>query len=700
MPTLLRVLLIEDCEDDALLILRELRTGGYDTRSERIESAIQLESALSRQLWDVVICDYCLPELDAPAALKILQAKSPDLPCLVVSGAIGEDVAVATMRAGADDYLLKSNLTRLVPAVRRAIGDATVRREHRQMVEALRLAHQELELRVRERTAELAKTNEDLVKQMADRERAELALRESEDKLQAILDYSPAVIFLKDTPGRYLIVNRQFERLFQLTRQQIIGRTDLEIFPPSQAKAFRSNDALVLQAGTALEFEETALYFDGPHVSLVSKFPVRDAAGQIYGVGGIATDITPRKRAEEELRLLESITRAVSEAADFQSALRAVLQQVCDTTKWVLGQAWMPVADNSRIECMPASYYRVAGLEKFRKASETFYFLPGAGLPGRAWALKEPVWLQDVTQDANFPRAVFAQEVGIKAGMAIPVLAHNEVLAVMEFFVLEPRQEDGRLIQLITAVAAQLGLLIQRKRMEEQRDRLLIREQAGRQQLEFLSQRLLEIHEQERRKIAGELHDEIGQVLTGLKLTLEMALRLRGPATRSKIVLAQQLIGDLMNKVRNLSLDLRPAMLEDLGLLPTLQWHFERFTRSTNVEVAFHHEGIDGRRFSAELEMGAYRIVQEALTNVARHAQAKAATVRCWTEKDRLCIQVQDQGVGFDPRPATDRKDTSGIEGMRERAVLLGGQIKIETRPGSGTQLMAELPVRPPLIST
>ena len=151
------------------------------------------------------------------------------------------------------------------------------------------------------------------VQDLTDRNRAVAELHESEARLQAILDNSPTLIFLKDTEGRYLLVNRQFERTFHLTREDIVGKTDAEIFPPVQATAFRSNDIKVLQANAPLQFEEIALHDDGPHTSIVFKFPLRDGTGKPYAIGGITTDITDRKRAEQALRASEEDLRRVLE---------------------------------------------------------------------------------------------------------------------------------------------------------------------------------------------------------------------------------------------------------------------------------------------------------------------------------------------------------------------------------------------------
>jgi PAS domain S-box-containing protein len=139
---------------------------------------------------------------------------------------------------------------------------------------------------------------------ITERKRAEQELRQAEEHIRAILEYSPNWIFLKDTEGRYLLVNREIERVFGISQEQIKGKTDTEIFPPEQAAEYRANDLKVLRAGVTMEFEEIALMEDGRHTSIVHKFPLFDAHGNIYAIGGVATDITERKRAEEELRRL------------------------------------------------------------------------------------------------------------------------------------------------------------------------------------------------------------------------------------------------------------------------------------------------------------------------------------------------------------------------------------------------------------
>jgi PAS domain S-box-containing protein len=168
--------------------------------------------------------------------------------------------------------------------------------------QALREAHDEMEGRVEARTAELARTVAALQEQTQERERTQNELKETERRMRDIMDFSSAVIYLKDTRGRYLFVNKRFEALFKISTKELVGKTDHEFFPKEMADAFLENDQRVLEAGAPLEFEEIAPNPDGPHTYISMKFPLRESAGVPYGVCGISTDITERVRSEMALK--------------------------------------------------------------------------------------------------------------------------------------------------------------------------------------------------------------------------------------------------------------------------------------------------------------------------------------------------------------------------------------------------------------
>jgi signal transduction histidine kinase/DNA-binding response OmpR family regulator len=264
----------------------------------------------------------------------------------------------------------------------------------------------------------------------------------------------------------------------------------------------------------------------------------------------------------------------------------------------------------------------------------------------------------------------------------------DELLAMTLATEVATAYENATLHESLQCYAAELEQEVN----ERQRAEAAVRESA--KHLAGLSRRLLEVQEDERRHLARELHDEIGQLLTGLKLSLEACLRLPAEAIHARLGQAQHLVSELISQVRDMSLDLRPAILDDFGLLPALLWQIERYMSQTGVRVTLEHAGLD-RRYAPELETAAYPIVQEALTNVARHATVDEAVVRLDMQGERLIVQMADQGTSFDPQVALTTGRTGGLAGMRERTHLLGGRLVVESRPGVGTLVRAELPLYP-----
>lgn len=212
-------------------------------------------------------------------------------------------------------------------------------------------------------------------------------------------------------------------------------------------------------------------------------------------------------------------------------------------------------------------------------------------------------------------------------------------------------------------------------------------------ELQALSLRLLRIQEDERRAIARELHDEVGQILTGLKLQLDAVQRAAaGTPFHPGIVDAKATADHLLEQVRTLTQRFRPRVLDDLGLLPALEWHARQYSRQTGIDVALD-VSLPPDRFAEELETVVFRIVQEALTNIARHADVKRASVTITEGERELIVEISDRGRGFDVASTLARTDSLGLAGLRERIALAGGRLEIFSRPGQGTRIHAEFPL-------
>jgi signal transduction histidine kinase len=181
-------------------------------------------------------------------------------------------------------------------------------------------------------------------------------------------------------------------------------------------------------------------------------------------------------------------------------------------------------------------------------------------------------------------------------------------------------------------------------------------------------------------------------MLTGLSLALSVSERLPPMMLQTQLAEARLQVGALIAQVRRRSLALRPVLLDDMGLRAALEWHVARYTEQTGVQVDVQIQGVD-QRFAPQIELTAYRIVQEALTNVARHSGACKASLHIWVVNDQLVILLEDMGQGFEVHTTLKTHASSGLAGMRERAVLLGGDLTIDSEPGMGTRLLADLPL-------
>lgn len=297
----LRILMIEDSPDDAELLLRELRIGGYDPIYKRVETDIDMKEALEQQEWDIVLSDHSMPRFSALGALMQLQLSGRDLPFIIVSGIIGEEIAVTAMRAGAHDYVMKNNIGRLIPAIERELKEAEERRKHRQ---------------------------------------AEVTLCEREEQLRILsyaVEQSPNIIVITDPYGAIEYVNPKFTGITGYTPKEVIGKNPhiLKSNKTSREEHERLWKAVITTGewrGQLVNKKKNGeLYWENIHIS-----PIRDSKGNVTHFLKVAEDITQIKHAEEEkeklraqlyhAQRLESIGKLSGAIAhDFNSILSAII---------------------------------------------------------------------------------------------------------------------------------------------------------------------------------------------------------------------------------------------------------------------------------------------------------------------------------------------------------------------------------------
>jgi signal transduction histidine kinase len=281
------------------------------------------------------------------------------------------------------------------------------------------------------------------------------------------------------------------------------------------------------------------------------------------------------------------------------------------------------------------------------------------------------------------------QAAGLRSYLNVPLLARGMLIGVMTLAASAPGAFGPDTLDVVRQVADQLAVALQNAR-------LFAEVRTGREQLQGLSHRLIEVQESERRAIAGELHDEIGQALTLVKMNLQ-ALQDTQADSATAIGLSESIgiVEQALQQVRDLSLDLRPSLLDDLGLIAALRWYGARQAR--HAGVIFHFTGrLPEERLPAVLETTCFRVAQEALTNVVRHAQAQHVWVDVSVQDAVLQLGIRDDGLGFDPHTAQTRArygNSFGLLGMRERVAIAGGTMQILSAPEHGTTVIARFPL-------
>ncbi|MDR7544944.1 MAG: GAF domain-containing sensor histidine kinase [Armatimonadota bacterium] len=272
---------------------------------------------------------------------------------------------------------------------------------------------------------------------------------------------------------------------------------------------------------------------------------------------------------------------------------------------------------------------------------------------------------------------------------SVPLRASQSTVGLMNLVLPGGRSFDARQLQMLSAVGQQVGLAIERG--------LLFEDVAAKERTRGeLIEKLLTAHEDERRRIARELHDEAGQALTALIVNLELASQESSPERlRGQLGQLRDLAERTLGEIRRVIYDLRPSILDDLGLAAALRWYAKNLLDPRGIAWTLSVSGISGR-LPAGLETVAFRLVQEALTNVLRHAEASKVTVSVAAVGRELHVRIEDNGRGFDARRprSADRTGGFGLLGMQERVELVGGRWEVQSTPGVGTVVSATLPIR------
>jgi PAS domain S-box-containing protein len=415
---------------------------------------------------------------------------------------------------------------------------------------------------------------------------------------------------------------------------------------------------------------------------------IADGKGKIYGMVLIFRDVTQQRESMQEIKRQANRAEALMHVAsqlNSQLELKTVLNTICEiTNQTIQANGTAVVLQGSQEE-----FFRDRAMispDPELKAYQGIQFEIPKQIINAMLSRQNPVvMIQDVDDHPELPYFKLFKKFDIRTLAIAALFRGNHLIgALISVFTRQPKFLPEDEITLLRGLADQASSAIENAELFEQ-------VRAGRERQRKLAKSLVDVQEAERRHIAKELHDHLGQILTGLQFMLENTKsEVTGPQ-RANLEEMQKTVSDVIGQVREMSLNLRPSMLDDMGLLPTLYWHIDRYTSQTGIQVNFQCSEFP-QRFPAEIETAAYRIIQEALTNVARYAQVKEVFVGLVEQDKTLWVEVLDKGRGFDPAADQDRP-TSGLGGMRERAGLVGGYLTVRTFINQGTQILAALPL-------
>lgn len=592
---------------------------------------------------------------------------------------------------------------------------------------------------------------------VSERKQVENALYEINSILKAVFEGTTDAVFVKDLAGRYLLMNKAGAQMLGRVPDEVIGKADDELFAPESVVRIRQRDAEVIRTGKTITYEETATAAGVTRIYLSTKGPYRDPAGNIIGLIGVSRDITERKHAEEvnaqlyeseraarteaelaqqRLAFLAEASRILASSLDYETTLQSVVSLAMSAlADWCVVDVIQPDGMVQRIGATKGA----GDVPEYLQTLARSYPLNPAAREGvqRVLATGEPLLAREITAEqlsvaARDPEHLaILQQLGLRSGIIVPIQIRAEMIGALSIYSsrsqrlygpadLELAQElarrvataidnarlyraaqeaNARLEQRVIERTAELEAT-NKNLQDEIAERKAIEDELrhSREQLRQLATHLQSAREEERNRIAREIHDQLGQVLTAVKMDLSLLGRKfsDGQQSFSRSAVLQelksmsQLLDNTIKSVREIITELRPEMLEDLGLKAAMEWQAQEFEARTQIKTHFSSNLMDVD-LDLERSTAVFRILQEALTNIARHANATQVHIELRAEPTQLVLKVQDNGKGITASEMV-KAHSFGILGMRERALLFGGTVEISGQPRQGTTLTVQIP--------
>ena len=729
MQTVNKILLIEDNPADVLLFKETLDTLSY---SKMITiSRLEELKGLADSRPELIFLDLNLPDSRGMETFTTVNSYFPDSAIIIVSGLEDERIAVQTLQAGAQDYIVKGEFD----------------------------------------TRAIAK----VVRYAIERKRSQIKLREREEQYRVLLQSAPEALVVFDiNEDHFTNVSESAVKMFRMSREELLQKGVLDISPEFQPDGSRSSELARLKiqeavAGGTPEFFWMHIDKEGNPIPCEVRL-VRIPAENRILIRGSMLNISERQKAQEEIRTLEETHRLI-----INSALDAIVGMDTEgrITIWtpraekIFGWKEEEVMGKLVADTIVPEEFREAHLKGLRRYMDTrtpvilnkLIEITAIDRNGRRFPIELTVtpirngdriffcsFIRDITERHQAQQEIVrARKLSDDIIQSLPGLFylftregkylrwnkrkelisgynHEEIATMhpLEFF-RDDREKVKKHIDdcfqfgetmleadLVTkdgtripyyftglrvdyeGVECLLGTGIDISDRKEAED--LLRKSSER--LRELSAHLQTVREEERIRIAREIHDELGQQLTVLKMDiswLKKKIDKDDPKVQQKMKDLMSVIDHTVKTVRKISSDLRPSLLDDLGLVAALEWHSQEFEKRAGIRVKFI-SAVTELDVKPEVATAMFRIFQETLTNVARHSEATKVETSIFTENQKLVMRIRDNGRGFSKNEITDKR-TLGILGMQERAAIIEGEYSIISQKGEGTIVEVRVPI-------
>ncbi len=518
-------------------------------------------------------------------------------------------------------------------------------------------------------------------------------LAEVENRYTRVVEAAIEGIVATNTEWEISFANKRAASLFGETSEQLLGKNLLELLHDHAERnrlCERTIEFAMPSGPLELEFTKKG---GGSFWALVTFTPTKSFAGRQDGMILLLTDISELKHSERELdrryqeiSAMQRLSSGLSQSLDLAARLENAVDTVLDVTGFDAGSIFL--LDETRNE-LQMQYHRGFVSEEFLNRAKKWPI--GKGATGQTARTGIPYFMEDAIDNPVMDQQMRALE-GVRAFASIPLLSKEKVQGVLNIMARRPFAFTPGDQMMLQTLGKQIGISLENARlyeMAQQRER----------QVRRLSIDIVQVQEEERRRFARELHDGLSQLLTTLKINSELAMKnsdtdIAAAQKHLKEVIA--LANEAQMEAKQIAYDLRPAILDDFGLKAAIGLHATNFERRTGIVVDLHMPPSD-IRFGSLIETTLYRIVQELLTNVAKHAKASRVTLQMLVRNDVLALFVADNGKGFETSKtfsAYAEQPRYGLRNVRERVEFLGGMFRAESSSGRGSEFMIELPVR------